>query len=343
MNIPEVKKRTLLSTALARPEFALCILIAAELVIFQMCGRRFLTSDNIWNIFRHSTEIALLALAMQPVILTGGIDLSVGSLLGLCTILFGQMVEIQGFSPASAAAVTLCIGALGGSLNAGLIALLRLPPLIVTLGTYSLYRGLAEALTRGTVIYSKFPPEFIALGNQSFLGVPEQIWVLAAVAAGMWILVHRMTHGRMWRAIGFAPSGAGYAALPVRRQLAFAYIMAGVIAALAALIYTARVTQAGADAGTGYELVAITAVVLGGTSIFGGIGTVHGTLLGVAAIAILSNGLGRIPVLSGLSQELTGILTGALLLIALAGKPLVQRLAKRRQSVHTPASSIPVI
>src|ERR1041384_3676391 len=105
----------------------------------------------------------------------------------------------------------------------------------------------------------------------------------------MGLLVHRMVHGRSFRAIGFSPEGARYAGLPVNRRLAMVYVLAGIIAGLAGIIYTARLGQAKADAGTGYELFAITAVVLGGTSIFGGSGSVHGTLLGVAAIALLNN------------------------------------------------------
>jgi len=134
------------------------------------------------------------------------------------------------------------------------------------------------------------------------------------VAAGFWLLVHRTVFGRSWRAIGFAPEGARYAGISVERRVAMTYVMAGTIVGLAAIIYTARLGQAKADAGTGYELFAITAVVLGGTSIFGGAGSVHGTLLGVAAIAVLGNGL----VHARQPREVAGMLTGALLLVALS-------------------------
>src|SRR6185503_9590894 len=145
------------------------------------------------------------------------------------------------------------------------------------------------------------------------------------------VLVHRTTYGRSFRAIGFSPEGARYAALPVNRRLGMVYVIAGVIAALAAIIYTARLGQAKADAGTGYELFAITAVVLGGTSIFGGVGSVHGTLLGVAAIAVLSNGL----VHARQPREMAGMLTGVLLILALSSSVLPKMLASltgRRQT-----------
>jgi rhamnose transport system permease protein len=157
----------------------------------------------------------------------------------------------------------------------------------------------------------------------------------------IWILVHRTTFGRSFRAIGFSPEGARYAGLPVERRVAMVYVLAGLVAALAAIIYTARLGQAKADAGTGYELFAITAVVLGGTSIFGGIGSVHGTLLGVAAIAVLNNGL----VHARQPREVAGMLTGALLLLALSGsvapKLWAAWRARRRAPVPEPASSRP--
>ncbi|HWA24204.1 MAG TPA: ABC transporter permease [Lacunisphaera sp.] len=290
------------------------------------------TVDRQFDILRHSCEIGLLALALTPVILTAGIDLSVGSLLGLCAIVFGKLWHDAGLSIPSAAALTLVAGAVAGGLNAGLITRLGLPPLIVTLGTYSLFRGLAEAMTHGAVTYTDFPAGFLFLGQERGLGVPTQAWLFLLAAVAVWLLVHRTTFGRSFRAIGFSPEGARYAGLPVARRTALVYVLAGLIAALAALIYTARLGQAKADAGTGYELFAITAVVLGGTSIFGGRGSVTGTLLGVAAIAVLKSGLACLPVVMRMNaaQEMSGILTGALLLLALTGSILPKILSPFR-------------
>ena len=307
-----------------RHETVLLAVLLAEILYFHAIGRRFGTVDNTFDIIRHSVEIGLLAVALTPVILTGGIDLSLGSLLGLCAILFGKMWRDVGMSAPLAAACTLAIGALAGGLNAWLITALRLPPLIVTLGTFSLFRGLAEAITRGVDTFTGFPASFLVLGQGRLAGVPAQAWIFFAVALAVWLLVHRTTFGRSFRAIGFAPEGAAYAGLPVDRRLGLAYVLAGFVAALAAIIYAARLGQAKADAGTGYELFAITAVVLGGTSIFGGIGSVHGTVLGVAAIAVLSNGL----VHARQPREVAGMLTGALLLAALSARPLGRAIAR---------------
>lgn len=328
-------------TFLLRHEMILLYVLVAEWLFFYFAGtsvnRRglvigFGTVDRQFDVLRHSCEIGLLALALTPVILTGGIDLSVGSLLGLSAIVFGSLWRDAGLPLPLAAALTVAGGAVAGGLNAGLIAGLRLPPLIVTLGTFSLFRGLAEAITRGAVTYTDFPPAFLFLGQERCFGLPAQAWLFLGVAVLVWTLVHRTTLGRSCRAIGFAPEGARYAGLPVGRHLATVYILAGAIAALAALIYTARLGQAKADAGTGYELFAITAVVLGGTSIFGGVGSIPGTLLGVAAIAVLKNGLACLPVVMRLNagEEMAGLLTGALLLLALAGSAVSRMLAESR-------------
>ena len=326
-----------LKSLLARHEVVLLLVIALEVVLFSALGEKFLAGDNVSNIFRHSVEIGLLALAMTPVILTGGIDLSVGSMMGLCAVCFGIFVNEAEMSPLVAGILSVGIGALGGGLNALLIARFNLPPLIVTLGTFSLFRGLAEALTEGAKSYSGFPESFLALGNSYVAGLPAQMWIFLLVALGVWLLVHRTTLGRSFRAIGYSPKGARYAGSPVRRNLGLAYVLAGAIAGLAAVIFVARLGEARANAGMGYELLAITAVVLGGTSIFGGSGNVAGTLLGYLAVAILNNGLKRMTdyevfgkTISSVSNEMYGMLTGLLLLLALAVIPITKALAARR-------------
>ena len=302
---------------LFRFESLLFFVLLVEIAIFSKTGANFATQGNLFEVLRLSTEIGLLALVLTPIILTGGIDLSVGSLLGLCAIVFGKLWRDAGMSPALAAVCAVGVGAMCGWLNAALITRLKLPPLIVTLGSFSLFRGLAEAITRGVDNFTNFPASFLFLGQGYLFGViPAQLPMFALVAICVWLLVHRTTFGRSFRAIGFSPEGSRYAGLPVARRLTFAYVLAGVVAAVAALVYVARVGQAKADAGTGYELLAITAVVLGGTSIFGGTGTVHGTLLGVAVLSVLKIGL----TLSDQPSELAGILTGALLLAVLAGE-----------------------
>lgn len=329
-------------SALLRHETILLLVVLLEWFYFNAVGRNFGTRDTSFDILRHSVEIGLLALAMTPIILTGGIDLSVGSLLGLCAILFGKFWRDAGMPIPLAAVCTLGVGGLAGGLNAWLITWLRLPPLIVTLGTLSLFRGLAEAITHGVDTFTNFPTSFLFLGQERWLGVPAQAPVFLVVTVAIWLLVHRTTFGRSFRAIGFAPEGARYAGLPVERRLVLAYVLAGLVAALAAIIYTARVGQAKADVGAGYELFAITAVVLGGTSIFGGIGSVHGTLLGVAAIAVLKNGLAHTPRFFSNASEVTGMFTGVLLVVALSSAAVPKMLATFRVRRQTSAIKGPV-
>ncbi len=329
-----------LKKLLLRHEALLLVVLVAEWVFFYFRGTTtnfsghtvgFGTAGAQVDILRHSCEIGLLALVMTPVILTGGIDLSVGSLMGLSAVVFGKLWRDAGLAYPEAIAATLALGALAGGLNAALITWLRLPPLIVTLGTFSLYRGLAEALTRGADTFTGFPPAFQSLGQGEWLGLPAQLLVFAGVAIAIWLLVHRTTFGRSFRTIGYSPEGARYAGLPVGRRVALVYILAGLGSALAGLIFTARLNQAGANAGTGYELFAITAVVLGGTSIFGGSGSVHGTLLGWAAVAVLSDSLPYVD----WPREVGGMLTGLLLIVALSASVLPKFLSAWRAHRHS--------
>jgi ribose/xylose/arabinose/galactoside ABC-type transport system permease subunit len=295
-------------------ERILAVLLAGELILFSFTGHRFVSRDNGVLILRLASEVGLLASAMTLVIVTGGIDLSVGSLMGLSAVLLGKLWRDAGLPLAAAVPCTLALGAAAGLLNGLLITRLKIPPLIVTLGSFSLFRGLAEGLTAGTDNFTGFPPSFLALGQGEILGfLPSQAPVFLAVAAAFWVLLHRTTVGRSLFAIGCSPEGARHAGIPVERRVALVYVLSGLSASLAAVIYVAFVGQAKADAALGYELAAITAVVLGGTSIFGGRGSVHGTLLGLFALVVLKNGL----TLSEMPGELADLMTGALLLAAL--------------------------
>lgn len=311
-----------------RHEVVLALLIMVEVAVFGVLGRNFASVTNFFEIVRLSTEIGLLALALTPVIVTGGIDLSVGSMMGLAAVVFGMAAKQAGLPVGAAAALAVAVGAGGGGLNALLVTRLRIPPLIVTLGTYSLFRGLAEGLTGGRQNFTAFPPSFLKLGQGYFLfdTFPMQLPILVAVAAAYFLLLQRSTVGRALYAIGFSAEGARHAGIPVRARLALVYTLSGVVASVAAVIYVAHLGQAKADAGTSYELMAITAVVLGGTSIFGGRGTIGGTLLGLLAIATLQNGLR----LSDLPAELAGILIGVLLVGAILINQILNRRSRKR-------------
>jgi len=315
-------------------EWVLLVFLMAELLIFSAFGNNFMTQANGSEIIRLSVELGLLALALTPVIITGGIDLSVGSMMGLSAIACGWFWRDAHMPIWMSAAATLLIGLLGGGLNALLIARFSLPPLIVTLGTYSLFRGVAEGITSGVDNYTNFPANFLFLGQGYWGGIlPPQTLILAGAIVFYYLLLHRSIVGRSLYAIGFSWEGARYAGISVARRIGLVYLLSGLAASLAAVIYVAHLGQAKADAGTGYELMAITAVVLGGTSIFGGRGTVWGTILGLFVIVILQNGLR----LSAAPAELAGILTGGLLIITIC---LDRLMPVKLRGIENPASQV---
>jgi rhamnose transport system substrate-binding protein/rhamnose transport system permease protein len=312
-------------------EWVLLLVVAGEILFFSAIAPNFFTLGNFFEITRFSVELGLLAVALTPVIVAGGIDLSVGSMMGLAAVSFGAGYHTWHLALPLAAACALLVGCAGGALNALLIAKLELPALIVTLGTFSLFRGVAEGVTEGAVNYTGFPSGFLFLG-QGYLGgvIPTQLPVFVLIVSAYAVLLHRSVVGRALYAIGFTAQGARYAAIPVARRIGLVYVLSGVIASVAAIIYVAHLGQARSDAGTGYELDAITAVVLGGTSVFGGRGTIWGTVLGLFALAVLQTGLH----LAAWPSELTGVLTGVLLLATIAGDRHFRRRAVARAAAE---------
>ena len=298
-----------------RAELVLLVAVVIEIAVFSALAPAFFSLGNGFEIVRSSVELGLLAVALTPILVSGGIDVSVGAMMGLSAVVFGAAMTDWHLATPLAILLALVVGLLGGALNATLVARLDVPPLIVTLGSMSLFRGIAEGLTRAAVNYTGFPAGFVAFGQGYLFGVvPPQLLLFVAVVACYVVMLHRSVAGRALYAIGFAAAGARYAGLPVRARVAQVYLLAGVVSSLAAIVYVAHLGQARADAGTGYELDAITAVVLGGTSVFGGRGSLWGTLLGLAAISVMRNGLQ----LAGLPTELAGVMTGTLLLVTIA-------------------------
>jgi rhamnose transport system substrate-binding protein len=296
-------------------EHILVLALLVEIAIFSAIANNFFTTANFFEILRYSVELGLLALAETSVILTGGIDLSVGSMMGLAAVVFAGAWQNLHVSLPMAALIALATGLAGGGLNALLITRFDLPPLIVTLGTYSMFRGIAEGITHGAVNFTNFPASFLFLGQGYLWGViPAQLPLFVLILVGYFVLVHRSIIGRALYAIGFGSSGARYAGIPVQRRVGLVYVLSGLVSSIAAIIFVAHLGQTRADTGTGYELYAITAVVLGGTSVFGGRGTLWGTLLGLLSLSVLQNGVQ----LAALPSELAGVLTGALLIIVLS-------------------------
>jgi rhamnose transport system permease protein len=297
---------------LLRHETVLAVILMAALLVLSLQTDRFLTADNLLNQGRLMAEIGLIALPMTYIIITAGIDLSVGSIMGLCAIMLGYGWKNLGLPLELSIGLSLLIGTAAGALNGWFITRVRVPPLIMTLATLALYRGLAEGVSQARSVRG-YPDWFFILGQGEVLGVPTQLWILliATVVAG--IVLARTSFGRMLYAIGSNETAARFSGLPVDRCKVAIYALSGFTAGLAAWIFVSRVSTTRSDMGTGVELDVIAAVVLGGTSIFGGTGTILGTALGVVLVQLLKNGLA----LTGVKGDATIVVIGSVLILSI--------------------------
>ncbi|MET3926339.1 ABC transporter permease [Devosia sp. 2618] len=309
---------------LIRHETILAVLVVVALIILGNQSDKFLTVDNLLNQGRLMTEVGLIAIIMTFVIVTGGIDLSVGSILGLVAILLGVFWKDLGLPLPVAIALGLLVGTLAGAVNGLIITRFRVPPLIATLATLALYRGIAEGISQARSVRG-YPDWFFVLGQGQVLGVPTQLWILGIVALLATIVLAYTTWGRAAYAIGSNETAARFSGLKVDLTKLAIYSASGFAAALAAVIFVSRVSTTRSDMGTGLELDAITAVVLGGTSIFGGRGTIIGTLLGLVLIQTLKNGLS----LAGIKSDGTIVLIGAALILTILLTNIFQRNGNR--------------
>lgn len=291
-----------------RHETVLVLLLALAIAVLSVQSEQFFTADNLLNQGRLITEVSLIALAMTFVILTGGIDLSVGSICGLVAICLGVLWQDVGLPLSLAMMAAVLIGGLAGLLNGLVITRFGVPPLMTTLATLMLYRGLAEGISQGRSVRG-YPEWFLNLAQGEWLGVPHQLWFLALCAVASIVLLACTTFGRATYATGANETAAWFSGIDIRGTKLWIYTASGLLTAAAATIFVSRVSTTRSDMGTGMELEAITAVVLGGTSILGGQGTVIGTLLGLALIQALKSGLA----LAGVKGDGTIIMIGLVL------------------------------
>jgi rhamnose transport system permease protein len=298
-----------LRSLLVRHETILGILLIAALVVLAFQSDRFFTAGNLLNQGRLMAEVGLVALAMTFVIVTGGIDLSVGSILGLVAILLGVFWQNLGLALPLAMVLGIVVGGVAGLVNGLIITRFGVPPLIATLATLALYRGLAEGISQARSVRG-YPEWFFGLGQGELLGVPVQLWIFGILAVIAAVILGLSTFGRATYAIGSNAIASRFSGLSVDRTLLLIYTASGLIAGLAAVIFVSRVSTTRSDMGTGLELDVITAVVLGGTSIFGGRGTIIGTLLGLVLMQALKNGLA----LAGVKGDGTIVVIGAVLI-----------------------------
>lgn len=292
------------------PLVALLVLV----IIVSVLNSSFLRINNLMNLFQQVSINALIAFGMQFVILTGGIDLSVGSILALSGAISAQLI-ISGVAPLISFLIGIICGAVFGALNGLLIAYGKAAPFIVTLATMSVFRGLTYVLTNGNPITgakmnNSFSFQF--LGQGYLFGIPFQVYLMIIAYIVFYILMHKTTFGRKTFAIGGNEKAAFVAGVKTKKILIWIYVIAGFLAAVAGMVLTSQLGSAQPDAGTSYEMDAIAAVVLGGTSLAGGKGKMSGTLIGALIIGVLNNGMN----LLGISSFFQQIVKGIVILVA---------------------------
>jgi len=293
--------------------YGLVLSFLALCIVLTILSDRFLTTGNIVNILRQSTINGIIAIGMTFVILTAGIDLSVGAVLALATVVAADLMQ-QEIAMPLAVAVGLGLGALLGLVNGVIITKAKVPPFIATLGMMTVARGLALTYTQGRPI-TGLPESFRTLGTGSIGPVPMPIVIASVAFILAYFLLTRMRTGEYIYAIGNNPVAARYAGINVDRDIMFVYASAGLLSAVAGMILVARLNSAQPTAGLGYEFDAIAAVVVGGTSFTGGQGGLGGTLLGVLVIAVLNNGLNLLNVSSFYQPVVTGVVIALALLL----------------------------
>ena len=291
-------------------------------VVLSAASDRFLTTSNLLNVLRQAAVNGIISVGMMMVILTRGIDLSVGSILALSTVIASDLLLrpevplVGALSPLGAIFISLLIGGSLGAVNGLLISGLGIPPFIATLGMMTFARGAALFYTGGRPItgLGDLGEGFRYLGSGVILEIPVPIFVTAFVLIGAYVLLNHTPLGRYIYSLGNNTEAARLSGLSVRQVLVFVYVASGVLAALAGVILTGRLNSAQPTAGTFFEFDAIAAVIVGGTSFTGGIGTIWGTLVGVLIIAVINNGLNLMNV-STFYQDITKGLVIALALL----------------------------
>lgn len=286
--------------------------LALLCLAFSLATETFLSVRNLVNVIDQLTVLGIMALGMTAVIVIGGIDLSVGSVLAVSMMAMGWLANVHGLPMPLAMVAAMAVGGLCGLFSGLLITRGHLPPFIATLATMSIARGLANLITDGTQIVG-YPPWFSALSIErhfGFLSATVAVFVALTIAAALYLKYR--TGGRALYAIGGSSEVARLAGIPVQRMTLAVYAMCGLLAGLAGVVMSTRLDSSQPSGGLGYELDTIAAVVIGGASLSGGTGSIFGTLMGVLMIGVLRNGLNLV----GTSPFVQQIVIGAVIVLA---------------------------
>lgn len=291
---------------------SIAVFFVACLAFFTAGTNTFMTAGNILNVLRQAAPVLIVGLAMTFVIITGGIDLSVGSQVALVNAV-AAIAMAHGLPWPAATVAMLVLGAVMGLAQGWFIAYQGVAAFIVTLAGLSILRGLALYLTQGYSIPINDAPGFFWLGRGDFLGIPVPALIAVVFAVVAYAAIRSTRYGRQVIAVGSNMEAARRVGMPARWVIASVYMISGLSCAVAGLLVAARLGSGSSNAGVGFELQVIAAVVLGGTSLTGGRGTILGTVLGTLTIAVIGNGL----ILMHISPFFTQIVTGAIILVAI--------------------------
>jgi rhamnose transport system permease protein len=330
-----------LRAAVLRWELLLIVLIVVVTIANTQLSPFFLKGSNLARASRDFMELGIMILPMVFIIITGNIDLSVASTMGMCASLMG-LLFMNGVDIWIAASAALLLGGIAGLINGVLIARAKLPSLVVTLGTFAFYRGMAYAML-GDEAARGYPKAFNFLG-QGALGdtrIPFSVVLFLALALVFGLVLHKTTFGRYLYAIGNNEQAARYSGIPVNRIKITVYVLSGVMSALAGLMLAARFGSTRPDIGTGLELTVITATVLGGISIFGGSGTMVGAVLSLLLIALVRFGMGLINLQGQVQDIVIGLLLIFSVLVPSVGRAFSNRRALTEQT--TPGGLLRVL
>ena len=316
-------------------EMAIVALLIVVLVYASIQLPRFATTITVTNLLLDVTPILFISLTMAPVMITGDIDLSVGSMVGLSSVVVGLLTH-SGWSIPNAGLVAILVGAVGGLVNGLLVTRFGLPALAVTIGTLALYRGMAIGLL-GTTAITGFDRTWTQLAKSKIgeTGIPSVMILFLVLLSIFVVLLHFTSFGRGVYAIGLSKDAAAFSGIHVARTRVILFVLSGAMSALAGVFYTLRFTSSRGDNATGLELAVIAAVVLGGVSVFGGRGALHGVVAGVLLIGALSNALR----LAGVTSDVINIITGVLLVLSVIAGSLLQWIQSRRVRPVTTAAS----
>ncbi len=310
---PRMREATMLDKVIANGGvMSIALFFVVCCFFFAVTTDAFLTAPNLLNIIRQSAPLLIVAAAMTFVITTGGIDLSVGSVLALTATLSAAALQ-AGIPWPLAIVLMLALGGVVGLIQGYFIAYEKIPAFIVTLAGLSVIRGFALLITGGYSIPIEPTSPFVTIGRAWVLGIPAPALIAIVVLLAAYLVFNETHFGRYVTGVGANAEATRRAGVNTRRVILWVYILSGTAAAAAGVILSARLGSGSSNAGQGFELDVIAAVVLGGTSLFGGRGSLVGTILGALTVAVLANGL----ILSHLSPFFTPIVTGFIILVAI--------------------------